>query len=124
MTQRLTIPGRFQSLNDVIASAKSHPLVYAKEKRTHTQKVMVLAMAARLKKIERPCCIRISWYEQTRRRDQDNIAAGGTKPILDGLQEAGILPTDGWKWITGLEHRFHIDKDNPRIEVDVMEEPK
>jgi hypothetical protein len=122
MTQRFTIPGRLPGMNEIIAAAKQHHQVYAKEKKALTHKAMVLARAAGLRRVQRPCCVRFNWFEENKRRDQDNICAGA-KFILDGLQDAGILPTDGWQGINGLEHRFYVDKENPRIEVELMGEP-
>lgn len=45
------------------------------------------------------------WYEPTRRRDKDNVAAG-KKFILDALQLCGILPNDNNCWVVGFEDQF------------------
>ena len=75
-----------------------------------------------LRPIKRPVAIRIAWVERDLRRDIDNIAAGGTKVILDGMVSAGVLPNDSRKWVTSLTHTFPVpDKDNPRVEVTVEE---
>ena len=41
--------------------------------------------------------------------------------ILDGLVKAGVLKNDGWLEIAGIEHKFSIDKTNPRAEVTLKE---
>jgi Holliday junction resolvase RusA-like endonuclease len=122
MPQRLTVLGRLPGLNEIIAASKQHYQVYAKEKKVLTHKVESLARAARLRTISSRCAVRFLWFEANRRRDQDNICAG-QKFILDGLVAAGVLPDDGWQWISGIEHRFSIDRDNPRVEIDIIEEP-
>jgi Holliday junction resolvase RusA-like endonuclease len=122
LTQRLVIPGRLPGLNEIIAGAKHHWASYAKEKKNLTHRVGVLARAAALRTISSRCAVRFSWFESDRRRDLDNICVG-QKFILDGLVSAGILPDDGWKWISGLEHRFHLDKKDPHVLVELMEEP-
>lgn len=62
----------------------------------------------------------ITWYSKDKRKDPDNIASG-IKFLLDGLVEAGVLPNDGWKEIRSISHSFHIDKANPRVEVEIFE---
>jgi len=69
------------------------------------------------------CVVRFLFFEKNKRRDPDNISSIARKSILDGLVKAGILPTDGWKCIAGLEDRFHIDNQRPRVEVEIIPEP-
>ena len=118
MTQTLVIESRFPSLNATLAAAKRHWSVYAKEKRRLTLSVALLAKAQGIKPVKR-AIIRFCWYEANKRRDPDNISAAGKKPILDGLVEAGVLKDDGWSVIQGLEDRFIIDKEWPRVEVTI-----
>ena len=61
------------------------------------------------------------WIERNRRRDKDNVAAGGRKLILDGLVEAGILPDDSWKYVVGWEDHFAVDKVKPGVRVTIFE---
>jgi Holliday junction resolvase RusA-like endonuclease len=120
--QRLIIEGALPSLNEIIAAAKSHWAAYAKEKRQRTTSIALLATIAKLKPVSGPCVVRCLWYEKDRRRDPDNVRVG-MKFVLDGLVEAGVLPSDGWAVITGLEDRFYVDKERPRIEVEIIPEP-
>ena len=118
MTQTLVIESRFPSLNATLAAAKRHWSIYAKEKRRLTQAVALLAKVQQLKPVKR-AVIRFTWYEKNKRRDPDNISAAGKKPILDGLVEAGVLKDDGWSVIHGLEDRYFVDKERPRVEVTI-----
>ena len=59
------------------------------------------------------------WYEKDRRRDKDNICAFGRKVIQDALVKARFLRNDGWKNIAGFEDRFYVDKDKPRVVVEI-----
>ena len=63
-----------------------------------------------------PLIVSIAWYEKNKRRDPDNIVSA-KKFILDGLQEAGVIENDGWAQIAEFREAWHVDKDNPRIEV-------
>lgn len=115
---KLTIPGRLPGMNEIVAAAKSHPKQYSGMKRKHTQDVAILARS--LPHMER-VDVQITWICENKRRDQDNISGGGTKFVLDGLQAAGVIDNDGWKQINSITHKFAVDKNNPRIEVELTE---
>jgi Holliday junction resolvase RusA-like endonuclease len=121
VTQTLTIPGRFPSLNEVIEAAKSHYGAYSKMKRELTLSVAVLAKAGRLKAVHGLVKVVFFWYEQDARRDVDNVCAAGTKFCLDGLVEAGILADDGQKTVSQLVHHFSVSKDKPRVVIEITE---
>ena len=114
---KLEIKGQFPSLNEVLGLAKSHWSKYAKLKRELTLSVALEAKSQGLKPVQGPVHIIFDWYEKDRRRDVDNIIGFGQKPVIDGLVEAGILKNDGQKQVPMLSHRFHVDKQNPRIRV-------
>jgi len=111
------IPGRLPGLNEIIDAAKSHYGEYAKMKETYTN--MVGWLAKKLPRYEKVALI-ITWYEPDQRRDLDNIMAG-QKFILDGLVAAGTIPNDSQKYISGIFHRFGVDRENPRVEVEIIQ---
>jgi len=37
------------------------------------------------------------------------------------MQQVGIIENDGWSQIAGFEDRFEVDKDNPRVEIEIVE---
>jgi len=112
---KFKIPGRLPGFNDIIDAAKRNPHEYARMKETYT--AMVAWLAKKLPPYEKVALV-ITWYEPDRRRDPDNIMAG-QKFILDGLVAAGVLPNDSQKYIAGIVHRFRVDKQNPRVEVEI-----
>ena len=116
----LEIEGRLPGLNDIIAAAKQHWSSYAKEKKALTHRVEMYCRSHQCEPVQMPCVIRFTWVEPDRRRDLDNITAG-QKFCLDGMVAAGVLPDDGWKWVHGIEHRFAVDKNNPRVIVEVRD---
>jgi hypothetical protein len=71
--------------------------------------------------------IRFDWRERERRRDPDNIAAGGTKLILDAMKDIGLISSDGWKLYKegaiAILHAFHIDKSQPGVTVTLVYPP-
>lgn len=72
-------------------------------------------------KIENPVYMEYIWYEKDMRRDLDNISSFGRKVIQDALVNAAILKGDGWEHVVGFSDRFEVDKENPRIEVKIIE---
>ena len=118
MTVEITIPGELPDLNQIIAASKSHYGKYAKLKAEYTD--LIILLARRIPPVKRVYII-CHWYCKDKRKDPDNVAAGGLKMILDGLVKAGVLKNDGWREIAGIEHKFSIDKTNPRAEVTLKE---
>lgn len=120
MNVKFTIQGRLCGMNDFIGAMNANRWKGADLKRKETRRC-ALAVAG-LPPIRKPVEISFSWFEPNARRDIDNVAAGGTKVILDGLVSAGILPNDGRKWVVGINHRFpEVDAQNPRVEVLITE---
>ena len=114
---KFEIPGRLPGLNEIIEAAKSHFGAYAKMKQTYTD--MVAWLAKKLPAYKRVVLV-ITWYEPDRRRDPDNIMAG-QKFIMDGLVAAGTIPNDSQKYMRGIMHRFEVDRQNPRVEVEIVD---
>lgn len=111
MTASLWIPGPLPGLNDLIAAAKGAGgtgRAYARLKRAWTTTVWALAKRERLPRFERRVYAQFSWWERDRRRDLDNVAAGGRKLALDGLVKAGVLAGDGWKHVAGWTDDFFV----------------
>ena len=126
-TQTFTIYERLPGLNELIAAAK-RPMgrankdglrwgSYSQLKREWVNKI--LGRLKHLKKVHR-AYFKFSWYEGNRKRDPDNIAAAGRKIILDALVMSGTLKNDGWSHVQGWEDHFYVDRDKPRVEVDVI----
>lgn len=111
------IKGTLPSMNQIIDDSKSHWTVYRKKKEQYTN--LVAWSCHKLPPMKRVNLI-ITWYCKDKRQDKDNIMAG-TKYILDGLVTAGVLKNDGWKEVGDIHHTFKVDKDNPRIHVQLIE---
>ena len=117
---KFEIPGRLPGLNEIIDAAKRNPHEYARMKETCT--AMVAWLAKKLPRFEKVALV-ITWYEPDQRRDLDNIMAG-QKFILDGLVAAGTIPNDSQKYVRGIVHRFKVDRQNPRVEVEIVDMEK
>ena len=108
------------STNAVIDMAKSHWGQYSKEKKIRTQAVALLCRVQKLHPVQSPPAIRIWFWQRAKRIEKDNLLIN-TKYLIDGLVMAGILLDDRWDNYTDLDFRFRIDRDNPRIIVEVIE---
>lgn len=114
----LIIPGELPDMNQIISASKSHHMRYSKMKKKYTDLVTWIAKGkGKFERVD----LNITWFCKNRRKDKDNICGGGIKFILDGLVASGMIKNDGWKEINNFNHKFSIDKDNPRIEVIIKE---
>ena len=118
--QKLIIPCELPALNEVIDKSKRHWAEYAKQKKQWTRFIALLARLE-LQPVEKQVSLSITWVCKDKRKDPDNIVAGGRKIILDGLVSAGILRGDGWKQISGFTDTFAVDNKRPRVEVMIDE---
>jgi Holliday junction resolvase RusA-like endonuclease len=118
----LIIPGTLPGLNEIIDAAKKGKRgyqPYADMKRHYCQIISVLAY--KMDKHTKPVNVFIDYYEPTAKRDPDNIAAGGAKLILDSLVKAGVIQNDTQKYIKSITQTVSVDRDNPRVVVDLKE---
>lgn len=114
---KLIIPGTLPSLNEIIDAAKGHWNNYREMKELYTTAVKLKAgFLPKLSQFD----VTVTWYCPNKRKDKDNIMAG-QKFIFDGLQAAGKVDNDGWKQVRNVLHIFEVDKENPRVEVDITE---
>lgn len=118
--QKFIIPGKLDGLNKIILANRTNKYAGAALKRQNENVVALAIAAARIKPIPNPVFIKFFWYEPNKKRDKDNIASA-KKMIIDALVRSGIIQNDGWKYIIGFSDSFDIDKDNPRIEVELYD---
>lgn len=120
MIYKFTVKGRLDGQNDYIRACRTNQYKGAKMKSDNEAKVMqaIYEQLGRLR-IQKPVVMRYTWYEKNTRRDMDNISSFGRKVIQDALVKTKVLQNDGWSNIKGFLDRFFVDKENPRIEVEI-----
>lgn len=121
MNYKFTIRGTLPGLNELIEAERRNRFIGAKLKKQYEAVVMRAARSLGNVEFEEPVYMVYHWYEKDRRRDKDNICAFGRKVIQDALVKARFLKNDGWKNIAGFEDRFYVDKDRPRVVVEILE---
>ena len=118
---RVTIPGRLPSLNEYISAERCNRFIAAQMK---SEKQFFVGLYIRKAlpgvRIDRPVYIHYWWVEPNMRRDPSNICAFGRKVIEDALVQQHVLRDDGWDEIAGFADHFAVDKDNPRIELEII----
>ena len=118
----LVIHGKLPGLNELIDAERRHRQAGAKLKRDVERIVrMYIRQQFRGYKPKTPVTLYYYYYEPNRRRDLDNIAGFAHKVIQDSLVKEGILANDGWEHIKGFLDSFSVDKQFPRIEVEIVE---
>lgn len=120
---KIVIPGRLPGLNEYIRECRRNQYAGGNMKKKDEERISwhILHQAKGEKMIDEPVQMVYRWYEINRRRDLDNISSYGRKVIQDALVSCRILPDDGWNYIKGFIDEFYIDKNNPRIEVEIYE---
>ena len=118
----LWVPGPLPGMNELIAAAKGsrgRGVAYSRLKKQWTDVVVGLAQSQKVPAFPGRVVIEWTWHERDRRRDPDNVAAGGRKLVLDGLVKAGVLKGDGWRYIQSWTDRFHVEELRPGVELSI-----
>lgn len=120
---QLTIPGRLPGLNEYTDACRSSSQKGGRIK-SEAQTAVMWQIKAQLQRlhIEKPVFLLFTFYEQDRRRDRDNVSSFARKVIQDALVKCGTLTDDGWDYVTGYLDQFDVDRDNPRIVVQFIEQ--
>lgn len=117
----ITIPFRLPSLNEYINKLK-HDKYIGNRFKQEIDDSIIWVLKSTKQKIDKPVKVKFIWYEQTKRRDKDNVASA-KKYIFDALQKAQILPNDNNKYIAGIEDDF-IYKQGNKVIIEIWEEEK
>lgn len=107
-SQEFTIEERMPNLNDYTRAIGYSRYAGGEMKEEWDEVVRIAAKQARLGHFTEPITIEFHWYEPNTNRDVDNVAFA-KKFILDGLQKAGVITNDNYKWVKGFSDHFHYD---------------
>ena len=110
------IPGELTDLNTYINAERGNRYSGARLKKEETERVAWLSKGHKIDKY--PINIACNWYLKDKKKDPDNVSFS-IKFIMDGLVTAGVLENDSQKYIKSIGHNFEIDKDNPRVVVEI-----
>ena len=118
---KFTIYGRLDGLNEYTKACRENMYAGNAMKKRNQKAVRNAIRAAKIQKVDKyPIALKITWYEPNKRRDIDNIVFA-TKFIQDALVDMGIIENDSQKFLNKNLHDVQVDKENPRIEVEILE---
>ena len=114
------IPFRLPSLNEYVLANRSNRYSGASMKKRYEDDIRLCIRSANLPKITGKVFVAFTWFEKTRRRDNDNVAFA-KKFILDALVAEGVLIDDSCKYIDGFRDCFiyGAEKDGVGVSIDV-----
>lgn len=122
---QVVIEGTLPGMNDVISRNRNTWQSGAALKKRSTDWCYAFFFNAlrtgAIKPVTKQVDIHVKWYEKNRRRDHDNVLAGGLKMILDGAVKAGVLPDDSQKWVADIHSEIDVDRNRPRVEIEFNE---
>lgn len=123
MSQTFVIEAELADFNKYINACRGHWSNGRRLKEEQDDIVCAFIRAGRVKPMEGPVEVGISWIERKRRggqlRDVDGIAAA-TKFILDALVKCGVIPDDNPRVVRNVYHFYKFNADEPRVEVTLM----
>src|SRR5699024_17710 len=113
---QIIIKGEFPTLNEVIKVSKSHHMAYANQKKDYT--ALALIHLENVHKIDYKADWSFTWYRKNRRNDPDNRHVR-TKYIFEAYVKKEMNKNVGGNEINSITHKFEVDKDNPRVEINI-----
>ncbi|MDQ0153659.1 Holliday junction resolvase RusA-like endonuclease [Moryella indoligenes] len=127
MKYKIIIPGQMKGLNELLNGR-----YYDKRSRSYHNKVksendalcvdaIRFSRSLRKVKIQNPIIIDYRIFAGDKRHDRMNLLSAIDKSFEDALQKTGIIKNDGWDDVLNTTHSFYIDRENPRIEITIME---
>lgn len=123
MKYKITVDGRFPSLNEYVEANRTHKHKGNKMRRESEQLISMYVMQQlRNVHIDNPIFIIYHFYEPNKKRDLDNISGYFHKVFQDALVYNNVIFNDNWHYITGFQDFFDIDNKHPRIEVEIIEQ--
>lgn len=114
---KVVIPVRFPGLNEYIDAERANLHAGAALKKKWSN--LASMYFKRYRPISGAVRVTFIWHEKEARRDKDNVAFA-KKFIFDGMQQAGFLPNDNNKYVTGFSDEFIYGRGN-EVEIIVTE---
>ena len=118
------IPGRMPGENEIIKAAKSGKgkgNAYSRLKKKWTDYIAAIFQDCQIEPMGIISLVFV-WVEKNKKRDKDNITAA-KKFIFDGMQQAGVIPNDGWGNIATWQDCFEINPYSPGVKVFIYDGP-
>lgn len=112
------ISGKLPTLNEYTKASRGNIYASAGLKKKTEDYIISHLKLAKWGEIKPPYTIHFVWYENTQRRDKDNVCFA-KKFLLDALQKAKVIENDNNKYIKGFTDSF-IYSDRQGVEVFIV----
>ena len=106
-----SFPVKVPSLNEYINACRRNKYAGGKMKKDLSEAIRSFLPSQPKMTLTPPFDLHFVFYEQTKRRDKDNVISMGVKGTLDAFQEHGILGNDNWVWIETIKADVLLAKD-------------
>ena len=127
-TYEITIYGFDSGLNEVLNGVyydyQTKRIVNPVKRENDKIMINQLRFKKDFRNIKTPIVIHYAFYVRDKMRDRMNIASAADKSFEDALQKVGFIRNDGWNDVLNATFEFHVDKENPRIEIKITEVEK
>lgn len=123
MKYRFTIHYRLPSLNEYLNKCKFNKHMAAQFKMIHDRRIYdEIKIQLHDLKITKPVKLHITWIEENRRRDVDNVYSA-VKYIQDALVKAEVLQNDNSKHVVDVDNQIiYADTSEVIVEIEEVEE--
>lgn len=121
--QKFEVPEKFITINEFVAKSRNRNGRYDPStvyKGRVEAKVAFYIKRWKVKPINKPFKMRCIWYEETAKRDPDNVAFA-KKFLLDGMMKAKILKNDNSRLVKGFIDEF-VYGEGQKVVVEIYEE--
>lgn len=115
MKYKFEIHRRLPSLNDYIYKINRNRFIGNRFKQD-IQEEICWEIKAQLKnlEIEKPIIINITWREENKKRDVDNVYSA-VKYIQDALVQMQVIKNDSKKYVVDVKHSIEYEKESKVI---------
>lgn len=120
--QRFEVPVKFITLNEWTDLCKRSKGKYSPAQIYKGRVEAIVAFHIKQRKtkpLNKPFKVRYIWYEETAKRDPDNVCFA-KKFILDGMQKAKILKNDNSRLVKGFSDDF-VYGEGQKVVVEIYE---
>ncbi len=111
------------TLNEMIRTARGNKYAAAAQKKKYTNMVAWEIMAQTPTVSFEAISLDITWIETKKKRDPDNVFAGGLKHLMDGIVAADVIKDDDRDHVASITNRIAVS-DSRGVAVRLTSVPK
>lgn len=129
MSYKCVVVGYKSGLNELLQAQQKRwdnrlkKLIVTNPEKAKNDRLCERAIRAQLKgvRIDNPVSIHYKFYVGDKKHDRSNIASGFVKSFEDALQHCKVIANDSYDLVLTPTYWFAVDRQNPRVEVEIIE---